>query len=62
MRDMVARGRQAQGVRHPQSKFTEEEVRAIRSSTLSQRQLAKRYGVHDMTIHKIKQGSSYKDV
>jgi len=62
MRDMIARGRQCHGTRSPQAKFTREQVVAIRQSALSQRQLARLYGVYDMTIHRIRKGLSYKDV
>lgn len=62
MRDMVVRNRQCKGIRSPNAKLTREQVVSIRQSALSQRQLARLHGVNDMTIRKIREGRSYKDV
>jgi hypothetical protein len=60
MRDMVARGRQTRGTAHPQARFTEEQVRAVRASRLSCVALARQYSVNLQTISNIKNGKTWK--
>lgn len=63
MRDMVEKGRSTKGTRRPStSKLNEEDVRAIRASTESQRKLAARYGVDGSTICRIRTGQRHKGV
>ena len=57
---MINKKRQAVGVDHGNSKLTEADVIAIRSSNLMQTQLAKDYGVSKMTISLIKRGLIWK--
>lgn len=61
-RDAAKKGIAPRGLRHGMSKFTADEVRAIRSSTVSQRKLAAVYGVGPDTIGKARRGDSYRDV
>lgn len=67
MRDKVAKGRAARqaGERHPGSKLTEAEVAGIRvayaSENITQRQLAKRYGVVQRTVARIVTGVGWRN-
>lgn len=56
VRDMVRRGR----ARNGRARFSAEEVRAIRRSRQSTRQLARAWGVLPNTIRLIRKGVSYK--
>ncbi len=59
--DKVKEGRQAYGTKIPQAKLTEKEVIAIRGTIgISQRALAKQYGVSCTTISDIKTGKWWK--
>ena len=53
MRDMREKGRVRRGSKHPRSKLTEDDVRAIRLSALSNAELARRYQVTEPSIHQI---------
>jgi DNA invertase Pin-like site-specific DNA recombinase len=50
------------GQRHPASKLTEADIVAIRAAVGSQREIAKRYGVHQGTISEILLGRIWKHV
>lgn len=54
--DCRQRGRNARGEGHPQSKLTNQQVLEIFNSTDSNIQLAKKYGVTEMTTGRIKCG------
>lgn len=58
--DKVAAGKSARGERNGHAKLTREDVAAIRMATESQRKIAARYGVHQVTISKIKTGETWK--
>jgi hypothetical protein len=60
--DQVARGRRAKGEGHGRAKLTENDVRAIRSSTESISALARRYGVHWTTAAKARDGRFWPHV
>ena len=66
IRDMYDRGRHNHptGVRHGSSKLTEESVREIRSlwPSVPQKDLAKRFGVHQSTISGVTNGETWRDV
>ena len=46
----------------PYRRFTDDEVRAIRTDIRSSRQLARLYGVNKCTIQRIRSGESYKNI
>lgn len=52
MVDMVRKGRSLSGTRNPMCKFTEEDIDAIRKSSLKVKELAELYGVRRQTISK----------
>ncbi|WP_353850864.1 HNH endonuclease signature motif containing protein [Acidithiobacillus sp.] len=54
MDDMVARGRQSKGERHPDAKLTMANVLAIRGDRRPQRTIAAEYGVTQANISAIK--------
>lgn len=58
--DMVAKRRHYHGDRCASSRLTEEQVLAIRGSSETQRELAKRYGVHFGTINDIVRHRTWK--
>ncbi len=63
--DMVAKGRSLRGIRQRDAKLSESEVLEIRSlfSTgrqTNQRQLARIYNVHPVTIHQIVHGRTWR--
>lgn len=62
-RDMMEAGRCCAGERHPHSKLTVQQVREIRrlleSGSLSQREIARRFSVHEVTVHDIKTGRTW---
>ena len=60
MDDKVSKGRQSRGASHGNHKLTDADVIAIRSSSLTLRELAKDYGVSHTAIGQIKRGESYK--
>jgi len=65
--DMVAKGRSAKGSRNAYRKLTEQQVREIRLAYKNptpglNRQLQKKYGVHEHTIYKIATNRSWKHV
>jgi hypothetical protein len=62
MLDAVERRRNTHGSRHPMSKITEDDVRFIRSSNLSGRQLAKQLGLAPSTISQIRSGQVWRHV
>ena len=58
MRDMIAKGRAHHGERHPSHKLTDEQVEQIRSlaGTMSQRAIARMFGVKQPAICRILSG------
>ena len=58
-RDVLGRFR---GARKSIRRLTDEDIRYIRTSSESQRKLAVRYGVSQVTIHNIRTNRVYKDV
>ena len=64
MNDKVERGRQSrlQGVRNPNHKLSEAEVRAIRDSALGPRELAVQYSVSVSLIGMIRQGKRWAHI
>lgn len=62
VKDRCKKDRTARGVRHHNSKLSEEEVAEIRnySGTLSQRQLGACYGVTGQTVNQILKGVIWK--
>jgi hypothetical protein len=62
--DMMAKGRNRQpcGTRQALSKFTEEQVRAIRNDSRSQTAIAREYGVWQGTISAIKLRKTWKHI
>jgi len=60
MDDKVSKGRHSHGTSHGNHKLTDADVIAIRSSSLTLRELAKDYGVSHTAIGQIKRGESYK--
>lgn len=66
-RDMVEKGRQrgprtTAGEAHGEAKLTEDAVREIRSSTLTGRALAARFGVDESTVSLVRRGKSWTHV
>ena len=57
--DMVKKGRSAKGEKCGKSKLTEEQVKFIRESNLSQRQLGAMFGVSHANIGYIKRGFTW---
>ncbi len=59
--DMVAKGRDPHGSKHPGAKFTAEQVAAIRAmqGVRPMLQLAREYGVRDTTIRRIMHRERY---
>jgi len=51
-----------QGVEHPHAKLSEDQVRAIRCASGSQRELGRRFGVSHFAIGQIKRGKQYRSV
>jgi hypothetical protein len=60
--DCKAKGRSWFGVRNGRAKLTEDDVRAIRSSTERTSVLARRYGVHYTTLMKARDGTFWPHV
>jgi hypothetical protein len=62
--DMISRGRHiiVRGERNGQAKLTASQVRAIRASSEHYKVLAARYGVHPMTIYKVRDRSRWQHV
>ncbi len=64
--DMDSKGRrvnaQPKGVAHWQSKLTDDEVRAIRAATESQRAIGRQFGVHQTLVSLIKLRKIWKHV
>lgn len=60
--DKVRKNRQAKGSKHGNSKLTEKLVETIKSSSYSQRKLAKQFNVSQATIHMVKSGKYWKHV
>jgi len=61
-REAFERGRHPLGSRRPGAKLTDEKVREIKASTLSDQKLAKIYGVGHKTIENIRAGRKWKHV
>lgn len=60
--DRNAKGRQARGETNGSAKLTEDDIRHIRSTSASARELAEKYGVWTRTIHVIRAGKTWKHV
>lgn len=65
-RDMVERGRSATGSNHSQAKLTEEQVIDIRriynAGGVTQKDLGRRYGLHQTTIRNIVTRSTWRHI
>jgi hypothetical protein len=61
-RDMVEKRRQAFGSRNPAAKLTEQDVREIKSSPLSQYAMARKYGVTQANVSSIRLGKTWAHV
>lgn len=61
-RDMTEKGRRALGERAGRAKLTADQVREIRRSPLTQREIAARYGISQGTAGYAKSGKSWKHV
>ena len=59
MHDAHCKGRTAKGEKHGRSKLTEDQVRAIKKATGSQRSIAVMFGVSQPTISDIKTGQKW---
>lgn len=62
MQDKVERGRQSRGQESPQTKLTEESVRAIRNDPRSHVKVALDYGINPSQICRIKQNKTWRHV
>lgn len=62
LRDSAAKGRMHPGSQHGMSKLIEAEVRAIRASTLTQKELSLLYGVDRSVISNIKRRRAWTHV
>lgn len=62
MADREASGRTKRGGTAAKAKLNEAQVRQIRTSTLSYREMRARYGVKDGTIHAIRSGRNWRHV
>lgn len=60
--DMISRGRSLQGIKTTWAKLTENQVKEVLSSTLSQRKLAKIYNVSHVAIYLVRKRKTYKNV
>lgn len=58
--DMIERGRCCSGERHPFSKLTLDQVRAIRSDIRSQSAIALEYKIAQSTVCRIRRGSKWR--
>lgn len=59
--DMLTKGRAGvQGVKHPNAKLTEAQVRSIRADTRSQQRIASEYGLSQARVSVIKVGKAWK--
>ena len=62
MDDMVAKGRQAHGVKNHHAKLTEEQVLQIRQEVGLQREIAAKYGVTYSLVGMIRSGRIWKHI
>jgi hypothetical protein len=62
MRDAVIKGRISSGEHRPLAVLTSDIVQQIKSSSEKQSTLAARYGVHQVTISKIKRGMIWRHI
>ena len=62
MRDKIAKGRQTRGEKHGTTKLTAAQVREIRASSLTQPELASKFGVHRNTIYYAKSRKYWKHI
>lgn len=62
IRDMFAKGRNRdqRGAAGPRAKLTSEAVLAIRESTATQLEIARQFGVHQVTVGRIRTGITWK--
>ncbi len=60
MLDRERHGTTVKGERHPAAKLTEEQVRSIRRSAKSHRQLASEFGVSSFSVGQIKRGNTWE--
>lgn len=58
--DKVKRGRQAKGEGNGRARLTEEDVRFVLQSGLSEKELGEKFMVHDSTIRAIRQGKTWR--
>jgi hypothetical protein len=61
-RDMDAHRTRCIGAANPSARLTEKQVREIRTSTLTQTHLAKKYGVAQTTISAVRRGETWAHV
>src|SRR5262245_43416647 len=62
MGDCSEKGRISRGERHPCAKLTTEQVRFIRHDKRTQEEIAKHYGIHQITVSDIKRRKTWKHV
>lgn len=62
MADMVAKGRNTMGERHPFAKLTDQQVEEIRSSRKTLAELSEQYGIAISTASQIRLGQRWKHV
>ena len=62
MQDMVDRGRQPRGGRVHTAKLTEDEVREIRASSATNRELAATFGVDKSVISRVRSGKTWRHI
>ncbi len=61
-RDAVAKGRAALGERHPNSRLTEDGVRAIRASPASHADAALQFGISRRTVRLVRERAAWRHV
>ena len=64
MRDMIAKGRDVRvhGIEHGHAKLTDDQVRAIRADTRSNKQIAADHGITPSNVYWVKTGATWKHV
>jgi hypothetical protein len=60
--DMIEKGRQNKGSAHPRAVLTEEAVREIRASSLSNKELGAKFNIHYTAIHRVRLGITWKHI
>jgi len=61
-RDREARNRSRKGIHHGNAMFTEADIKFIRQSLVSDRQLAKRFGVGATTVRRVKKRETWAHI